>query len=79
DGRLLALIGPEHFDPMCTRIHLAVDSHGRIYAADPVRRTITVFSRVTTSGFNTGSRGLNQPPHAGAETGPGKPRKEGSA
>lgn len=72
DGRLLALIGPEHFDPMCTRIHLAVDSHGRIYAADPVRRTITVFTRVTTSGFNTRSRGLNQPPHAGVETVPSK-------
>lgn len=67
DGRLLALIGPEHFDPMCTRIHLAVDSHGRIYAADPVRRTITVFRRVTASGFNTRSYGMSQSPHAGVE------------
>ena len=45
-GRLLALIGPEHFDRMCTQIHLAVDTQGRIFAGDPVRRTITVFSRV---------------------------------
>ncbi len=35
DGRLLAVIGTEHFDPMCTQIHLAVDSKGRILAADP--------------------------------------------
>ena len=44
DGRLLAVIGTEHFDPMCTQIHLAVDSAGRILAADPVRRRIQVFS-----------------------------------
>lgn len=49
-GRLLALIGPEHFDRMCTQIHVAVDSHGRILAADPVRRTITVFARVVGKG-----------------------------
>lgn len=45
DRALLAVIGPEHFDPMCTHIHLAVDSSGRIVAADPVRRTITIFGR----------------------------------
>jgi sugar lactone lactonase YvrE len=45
DRALLAVIGPEHFDPMCTHIHLAVDSTGRIVAADPVRRTITIFGR----------------------------------
>ena len=44
DGRLLAVIGTEHFDPKCTQIHLAVDSNGRILAADPVRRRIQVFS-----------------------------------
>ena len=44
DGRLLAVIGPEHFDPKCTQIHLAVDAKGRILAADPVRRAITVFA-----------------------------------
>jgi hypothetical protein len=44
DGRLLAVIGPEHFDPNCVHIHLAVDSKGRILSADPVRREIGVFS-----------------------------------
>jgi hypothetical protein len=44
DGRLLAVIGTEHFDPMCTQIPLAVDSRGRILAADPVRRRIQVFA-----------------------------------
>jgi sugar lactone lactonase YvrE len=44
DGTLLAVIGPEHFDPACVHIHLAVDSKGRILAGDPVRRTVTVFS-----------------------------------
>ncbi len=46
EGRLLALIGPENFDPNCIHIHLAVDSKGRILAADPVRREVLVFSRV---------------------------------
>ncbi len=40
DGRLLAVIGPEQFDPDCIHIHLAVDSKGRILAGDPVRREI---------------------------------------
>jgi hypothetical protein len=44
DGRLLALIGTEHFDPMCTQIPIAADSRGRILAADPVRRRIQVFT-----------------------------------
>ncbi len=45
DRTLLAVIGPEHFDPMCRHIHVAVDSTGRIVAADPERRTIAVFGR----------------------------------
>jgi hypothetical protein len=45
DRSLLAVIGPEHFDPMCRHIHVAVDSTGRIVAADPERRTITLFER----------------------------------
>ncbi len=45
DRILLAVIGPGHFDPMCRRIHVAVDSTGRIVAADPERRTIAVFGR----------------------------------
>ena len=44
DGRLLAVIGPEHFDPTCTQIHVAVDANGRILAADPVRRQVMVFA-----------------------------------
>jgi len=47
NGTLLALIGPEHFDPACVHIHLAVDSKGRILAADPVRRHVMVFSTNT--------------------------------
>ncbi len=43
-GKLLAVIGSEHFDPDCVNIHLAVDSKGRIVAADPVRREIKLFS-----------------------------------
>ena len=50
DGRLLAVIGTEHFDPMCTQIHVAVDSKGRILAADPVRRRIQVFSPAAPGG-----------------------------
>jgi sugar lactone lactonase YvrE len=44
DGTLLAVIGPEHFDPSTTHIHLAVDFRGRILAADPVRREVKIFS-----------------------------------
>jgi len=49
-GRLMAVIGPENFDPACTHIYLAVDSTGRILAADPVRRTITGFSQANKVG-----------------------------
>lgn len=52
DGRLLAVIGPEHFDPDCIHIHLAVDSKGRILAADPARREIRIFSLVANTGVN---------------------------
>lgn len=46
DGKLLSVIGPEHFDQNCTHIYLAVDSKGRILAADPVQRQIKIFSLV---------------------------------
>ncbi|RPI27132.1 MAG: hypothetical protein EHM61_09485 [Acidobacteria bacterium] len=46
-GKLLAVIGPEHFDAKCIHIHLAVDSKGRILAADPVRREVKIFSPAT--------------------------------
>ncbi len=45
DRTLLAVIGPEHFDPKCVHILVAVDSSGRIVTADPERRTIAVFAR----------------------------------
>ena len=62
-GKLIAFIGPEHFDQMATHIHLAVDSKGRILAADPVRREITIFSLAAPSGR------LDTPPggHSGAQ------------
>jgi hypothetical protein len=44
EGRLVAFIGPENFDPDCRNIHLAVDSAGRIITADPVKRVIKIFS-----------------------------------
>jgi hypothetical protein len=50
DGKLMALIGPEHFDPKCIHLHLAVDSRGRILAADPVRLQIKVFSALSGTG-----------------------------
>ncbi len=68
DGRLLALIGPEHFAPECIHIHLAVDSKGRILAADPVRREIKIFSLVAKTGESF--RGVRSPAdceHEGSE------------
>lgn len=56
DGRLLAVIGPEYFDRMCTQIRLAVDSKGRILAADPVRRHVQVFSLVVSTPLDSGLR-----------------------
>ena len=49
-GGLLGLIGPEHFDPKCLHLHLAVDSKGRIFVGDPVRLEIQVFYPATGSG-----------------------------
>ena len=49
-GKLLAVIGPGHFDPKCAHLHLAVDSKGRILVADPVRLEIKVFSPAGTPG-----------------------------
>jgi sugar lactone lactonase YvrE len=45
DGRLLAVIGPDNFDPVCIHIYLAVDAQGRIFAGDPVRREVKVFAQ----------------------------------
>ena len=63
DGRLLAVIGPEHFDQSCVHIYLAVDSKGRILAADPVRREITIFSLMVKTGTSEpSSPGNLRPP-----------------
>jgi hypothetical protein len=43
DGRLLALIPREEFDQKSTSIRLAVDSKGRILAAESARREIRIF------------------------------------
>jgi hypothetical protein len=50
EGRLLAVIGSENFDPKCVHLHLAVDSKGRILVADPVRREVQIFSASGKSG-----------------------------
>ena len=50
DGRLLALIGTENFDPNCVHLHMAVDSKGRILVGDPVRRVVKIFSPVARTG-----------------------------
>ncbi len=45
-GKLLALIGSENFDPKCTYFPLAVDSKGRIIVADPIQLEVKVFAPV---------------------------------
>jgi hypothetical protein len=43
-GKLLALIGPEHFDAKCIHLYLAVDSKGRIFVGDPMRLNLQIFT-----------------------------------
>ncbi len=50
EGKILAVIGSEHFDPNCLHLHLAVDSKGRVIVADPVRLQLKVFSPDINSG-----------------------------
>ena len=57
DGSLVALIGPEHFDPLSVHIPVAVDSAGRILAADLKRRQITVFAPAAGSAAPGGGAG----------------------
>jgi hypothetical protein len=52
EGRLLAILGAENFDPRCIHLHLAVDSKGRILVADPVRREVQIFSASSNSGVS---------------------------
>jgi len=42
-GRLLAVIASEVFDPGCKNMDLAVDTDGRVYVADTARLAIRVF------------------------------------
>ena len=44
DGKLLALVGPEAFDPNCKNMDVAVDLQGQVYVADTVRLHICVFA-----------------------------------
>jgi hypothetical protein len=43
-GRLLGVIGTEHFDQKATHLFLAVDANGRILAGDPISREVKVFA-----------------------------------
>ena len=43
EGRLVALIATDVFDPGCKNMDLAVDSRGRVHVVDTVRRQILVF------------------------------------
>ena len=54
EGKLLGLIGPEHFNLKFTHLHLAVDSKGRILVGDPILLEIKVFSAVGKSGGGEG-------------------------
>ncbi len=44
DGKLLALVGENDFDPNCKNMDVAVDSRGRIYVIDTARLHICVFA-----------------------------------
>lgn len=46
DGTFLGVIAAAGFNPNCRSMSLAVDSHGRVYVADPVDLTISVFEPV---------------------------------
>ncbi len=49
EGKLLALIDGEGFDPNCKNMDVAVDSRGRIYVIDTVRLQICVFAPADTA------------------------------
>ncbi|MFQ5807349.1 MAG: hypothetical protein ACE5I3_12955, partial [Phycisphaerae bacterium] len=44
DGRLLAVMGEDDFDPTCKNMDVAVDSSGRIYVIDTARLHICVYA-----------------------------------
>lgn len=43
-GKMLAVVTPEVFDPNCRNMDVAVDSRGQIYVADTVRLRILIFT-----------------------------------
>ena len=57
DGKLLALVGGEAFDPNCKNMDIAVDSKGRIYVVDTVRLHIRVFEAKTKDHTNPAVQG----------------------
>jgi len=44
DGKMLALIGDDQFDPNCKNMDVTVDAKGRLYVIDTVRLHICVFA-----------------------------------
>ncbi len=63
--KLIALIGPEFFDPNCKNMDVAVDLKGRIYVADTVRLTINVFAPETTENERVGAAVTSTTPGGG--------------
>ncbi|MBU0716692.1 MAG: hypothetical protein KJ749_00450, partial [Planctomycetes bacterium] len=57
-GNMIALIGPEFFDPVCKNMDVDVDSQGRIYIVDTVRLSINVFAPVPAE---AGSAAASEP------------------
>jgi hypothetical protein len=49
-GKLISLIGSEHFDPQCVHLFLDVDTNGRIVVGDPVRLAVKVFAAAAKTG-----------------------------
>jgi sugar lactone lactonase YvrE len=43
EGKLLAVIEGPFFDPMCRNMDITVDSGGRVYVADTMKRQVQVF------------------------------------
>jgi len=50
DGKLLAYVGNEAFDPNCKNMDVAADAQGNIYVADTARLHVCVFAPVTAEG-----------------------------
>jgi len=53
EGKMLALVGKDAFDPNCKNMDVATDEQDRIYVADTVRLHICVFARNKPEGTET--------------------------